>query len=169
MLKLGLESGDQAVLDQMNKGTSLDRVSRILTYLHQAGIFTYVYLLFGTQFEDKISAHSTLTFTKAHEAYIDYLNLAVFNLPRFCEDAEDLETKEFYQGDLSLYSNFVHPCGWDRKQVKRFLDKTFKKQLAIGSRFRKNPAFFSANHAMFFNPVWQKRQSASSESDNSAN
>jgi radical SAM superfamily enzyme YgiQ (UPF0313 family) len=166
MLKLGLESGDQAVLDQMCKGTSLNRASRILKYLHEAGIFTYVYLLFGTQFEDRASAHTTLAFTKAHQPYIDYLNLAVFNLPRFSEEAEDLETQEFYQGDLSLYLNFVHPAGWDRKQVKQFLDKIFKKQLAIGSRFRKNPAFFSANHAMFFNPVWQKKQTGLTGSDN---
>lgn len=161
MLKLGLESGDQTVLDRMNKGTRLDLVSRILENLHQAGIFTYVYLLFGTQFEDRSSAHTTLAFTQAHAQYIDYLNLAVFNLPRFSEEAKDLETREFYQGDLSLYLNFVHPAGWDRKQVKQFLDKTFKKQLAIGSGFRKNPAFFSANHAMFFNPDWQSEQAGS--------
>ncbi|MCA1794401.1 MAG: radical SAM protein, partial [Desulfobacteraceae bacterium] len=147
MLKLGLESGDQAVLDSMHKGTDLTLVSRILKNLSQAGIFTYVYLLFGTSFEDKASACKTLDFTRHHQEYIDYLNLAVFNLPRFSQDANDLETREFYHGDLSLYLNFIHPAGWDRKQVKQFLDKTFKKQLAIGSRFRKNPAFFSSNHA----------------------
>jgi hypothetical protein len=60
----------------------------------------------------------------------------------------------------------VHPSGWDRKQVKQFLDKTFKKQMAIGSRVRKNPAFFSANHAMFFNPVWLNKQIRSTGSEN---
>jgi radical SAM superfamily enzyme YgiQ (UPF0313 family) len=166
MLKLGLESGDQAVLDRMNKGTTLDRAARILKNLHQAGIFTYVYLLFGTQFEDRSSALTTLAFTKAHQASIDYLNLAVFNLPRFSKDAENLETRDFYQGDLSLYANFVHPSGWDRKQVKQFLDKIFKKQMATGSGVRKNPAFFSANHAMFFNPVWRNKQIRSRGSEN---
>jgi radical SAM superfamily enzyme YgiQ (UPF0313 family) len=157
MLKLGLESGDQVVLDRMNKGTRVDRASRILKNLHQAGIFTYVYLLFGTQFEDRASAHTTLAFARAHRSCIDYLNLAVFNLPRFSEEARDLETRDFYEGDLSLYLNFVHPSGLDRKQVKQFLDKTFKKQMGIGSRMRRNPAFFSANHAVFFNPAWQKK------------
>ncbi|HKK00062.1 MAG TPA: radical SAM protein [Desulfotignum sp.] len=151
MLKLGLESGDQSVLDNMHKGTDLAMVSRILKNLSQAGIFTYVYLLFGTVFEDAAAAGKTLDFIREHQAYIDYLNLAVFNLPKHSEDARGVETCEFYRGDLSLYLNFVHPKGWDRKQVKQFLDKTFKKQLAIGSRFRKNPAFFSSNHAMFFN------------------
>lgn len=151
MLKLGLESGDQDVLDRMNKGTDLTTVSRMLKNLHRAGILTYVYLLFGTGFEDEAAAHKTLAYIKEHKQYIDYLNLAVFNLPRFSEDAQGLETREFYHGDLSLYLNFTHPKGWERKKVKKFLDKTFKKELAVGSKFRKNPAFFSSNHAIFFN------------------
>ncbi|MCA1784838.1 MAG: radical SAM protein, partial [Desulfobacteraceae bacterium] len=158
MLKLGLESGDQSVLDRMNKGTDLTLVSRILQNLSRAGIFTYVYLLFGTRFEDKAAACKTLAFTRQHRDYIDYVNLAVFNLPKYSEDANDLETREFYHGDLSLYLDFTHPYGWNRKQVKRFLDKTGKKQLAIGSGFRKNPAFFSANHAMFFNRSMDDRK-----------
>ena len=151
MLKLGLESGDQGVLDQMNKGTDLTMVSTILKNLHHAGILTFVYLLFGTSFEDEQAAFKTLEYVKAHEKYIDYLNLAVFNLPKFSDDAKNLDTQEFYHGDLSLYLNFTHPFGWDRRQVKQFLDKTFKKQLSAGSGIRKNPAFFSSNHAAFFN------------------
>ncbi len=150
MLKLGLESGDQGVLDQMNKGTNLNFVSTILKNLHHAGILTFVYLLFGTSFEDEQGAFKTLEYIKAHEVYIDYLNLAVFNLPKFSDDAKDLDTREFYHGDLSLYLNFTHPFGWDRRQVKQFLDKTFKKQVSAGSGIRKNPAFFSSNHAVFF-------------------
>jgi hypothetical protein len=79
------------------------------------------------------------------------LNLSVFNLPKFSDDAQGLVTHEFYHGDLSLYLNFEHPRGWTRRNVKSFVDKEFKKQLGVGSRFRKNPAFFSSNHAMFFN------------------
>lgn len=150
MLKLGLESGDQQVLDGMNKGTDLSVVSKTLKNLHQAGILTFVYLLFGTGYEDEKAAYRTLEFIEAHKQYIHYLNLAVFNLPRFSEDARELATKEFYHGDLSLYLNFEHPFGWDRRKVKQFLDKTFKKKVFSGGRIRKNPAFFSSNHAVFF-------------------
>ncbi|MCG8632889.1 MAG: radical SAM protein [Desulfobacterales bacterium] len=153
MLKLGLESGDQGVLDRMNKGTDLSVVSLTLKNLKEAGILTFVYLLFGTSFEDKPAARHTLDYVKAHQGNIDYMNLAVFNLPKFSEDAEGLATREFYHGDLSLYLNFDHPDGWDRRHVKSFLDKEFKKELGVGSRFRKNPAFFSSNHAMFFNDL----------------
>jgi len=48
MLKLGLESGDQGVLDQMKKGFCLEEASRVIKNLREAGISTYVYLLFGT-------------------------------------------------------------------------------------------------------------------------
>ncbi len=150
MLKLGLESGDQGVLNQMNKGTDLAMASVILENLHAAGILTFVYLLFGTSFENRTAAFKTLEYIKRHEKYIDYLNLAVFNLPMFSEDAEDLETHEFYHGDLSLYLNFVHPGEWDRLKIKQFLDKKFKKEISCGSSVRKNPAFFSSNHAAFF-------------------
>jgi len=153
MLKLGLESGDQDVLDQMNKGTDLDLVSSTLKNLKNAGILTFVYLLFGTGFEDEAAARKTLEYVKVHRDNIDYLNLAVFNLPKFSEDADGLDTWEFYHGDLSLYLNFKHPKGWGRRKVKAFVDKEFKKELGVGSRFRKNPAFFSSNHAMFFNDL----------------
>ena len=48
MLKLGVESGDQAVLDHLGKGIDLSMVRKALMAIHQAGIATYVYLLFGT-------------------------------------------------------------------------------------------------------------------------
>ncbi len=150
MLKLGLESGDQCVLDKMNKGTDLNMTSVILKNLHQAGILTFIYLLFGTRFEDESAAKKTLDYVRVHHQYMDYLNLAVFNLPKFSEDAQGLQTREFYHGDLSLYLNFTHPAGWDRRRVKQFLDKAFKKGIS-GSNIRKNPAFFSSNHAAFFN------------------
>ena len=150
MLKLGLESGDQNVLDQMNKGTDIQLASTTLKNLNKAGILTFVYLLFGTSFENEKAAYKTLEFIESHQAYIDYLNLAVFNLPKFSEDAADLKTREFYHGDLSLYLNFTHPHGWERRSVKHFLDKVFKKRAFAGGHIRKNPFLFSSNHAMFF-------------------
>ena len=62
MLKLGLESGDQDVLDALGKGIDLATAARALAALKQAGIGTYVYLLFGTPAEDRASALKTLAF-----------------------------------------------------------------------------------------------------------
>lgn len=149
LLKLGLESGDQAVLDKMEKGTDLGLASQVLTALQNAGIHTYVYLLFGTQFENEAEADKTLDYVIRHSDRISFLNLAIFNLPRFSEDAMSLKTRMFSSGDLSLYLSFKHPDGWDRKRVRSFLEKKFKKHPEVGKILKYDPPFFTSNHAMF--------------------
>jgi radical SAM superfamily enzyme YgiQ (UPF0313 family) len=149
MLKLGVESGDQKVLDSLEKGIDLSVASKALGNLKSAGVSTYVYLLFGTPSETRKSAEKTLAFTLAHAPAIDFLNLAVFNLPAFSEDAAGLETNEFYPGDLSLYREFVHPHGWNRDQVRRFLENEFKKSAPIRAILHHDPPFFTSNHAPF--------------------
>lgn len=150
MLQLGLESGDQEVLDSLDKGIRLEDASRALRNLHQAGIGTYVYLLFGTPAEDETCARKTLRFTADHAGCIDFLNLSIFNLPRGCEEAAVLDTYDFSDGDISLYQGFVHPKGWDRNRVRQFLDKEFKRNPAIAAIVRNDPPFFTSNHAPFF-------------------
>ena len=150
MLKLGLESGSQAVLNAMNKGNNLERSSRALKSLNKAGIATYVYLLFGTPWETEVEAQETLEFVVRHSPYIDFLNMAVFNLPNNSPEATQLNTRDFYVGDLSLYTGFSHPSGWDRKSVKTFLDKKFRRHPAIQSILRRHPPGFGSNHAPLF-------------------
>ncbi len=150
MLKLGVESGDQDVLDALGKGIHIDTVSRALETIHQAGIATYVYLLFGTPAEDERSAAKTLDFTLGHASSIDFLNLAIFNLPAYGDAAGSLNTEDFYEGDLSLYREFIHPRGWRRERVRRFLSKAFKRPGAIRTILSNDPPFFTSNHAPFF-------------------
>ena len=150
MLKLGIESGDQEVLDRLNKGIDLPTASAVLKSLKRAGIATYVYLLFGTPPESKDSAMKTLDFAIEHQDCIDFLNLAIFNLPSGSIEAQSLETGDFYEGDLSLYKNFQHPLGWQRPVVRNFLEKTFKKHPAVAPIVQRMPGFFTSNHAPFF-------------------
>jgi hypothetical protein len=147
MLKLGVESGDQTVLDALSKGIDIGMASRALAALHRAGIATYVYLLFGTPAEDEAAARRTLAFTVDHADCIDFLNLAIFNLPAHGSEADRLDTTDFYAGDLSLYREFAHPGGWGRSRVRPFLSKVFKKQPAIASILNNDPPFFTSNHA----------------------
>ncbi len=150
MLKIGLESGSQQVLNRLEKGVSLDMASRVLHNLKQVGISTYVYLLFGTPAENEITARKTLAFTADHCRVIDFLNLAIFNLPLNSPDAADLQLKDFYEGDLALYRDFKHPSGWDRWEVRNFLSKSFRKHPAIQPILRRDPPIFTSNHAPFF-------------------
>ncbi len=150
MLKLGLESGDQGGLTATDKGIDLTLVSRVLKALAEAGIATFVYLLFGTPAESITEARRTMEFVVRHHTAIRFLNLAIFNMPIAGLDAKDLGTSTFYEGDLSLYTDFTHPLGWDRQAIRRFLDQEFKRQPAIDAIIKRSPPFFTSNHAPFF-------------------
>jgi radical SAM superfamily enzyme YgiQ (UPF0313 family) len=150
MLKLGLESGNQDVLDSMHKGIDLAMVADALTALKSAGIGTYVYLLFGTPSESIIEARHTLDFIVDHAGAITFLNLAIFNMPVCSQEAATLEVSSFSEGDLSLYTDFVHPHGWDRQAIRRFLDREFKRHPAVADILRRDPPHFTSNHAPFF-------------------
>jgi len=121
-----------------------------LKTLKKVGIATYVYLLFGTPSETIVEARKTLDFTVRHISDIDFLNLAIFNLPVNSSEAKELETNEFYEGDMSLYRSFLHPRGWGRNLVRQFLSQEFKKHPAVVSIMRKAPPIFTSNHAPFF-------------------
>ncbi len=150
MLKLGLESGDQEVLNKMHKGIDLQLAAQILKNLHDAGIATYVYLLFGTPAESHQQALRTQSFVEEHHQTIDFLNLAIFNLPAGSQEIASLEIADFYEGDLSMYRSFNHPKGWNRGEVRRFLDSSFKRSPDIAAILRRDPPFFTSNHAPFF-------------------
>jgi len=149
MLKLGLESGSQRVLDTLDKGINLERAAQVLHNLHQCGIATYVYLLFGTPAETEADARMTHDFVRTHHETITFFNLAIFNMPVCGSDAEPVENR-FSDGNLSLYCDFRHPHGWDRKHVRIFLQKQFRKDPLIRAIDIRNPGIFGSNHAPFF-------------------
>ncbi len=150
MLKLGLESGDQSVLDKLQKGMDLETASRALKNLKIADIASYIYLLFGTPAETITEARRTLDFTVKHQDAVTFLNLAIFNMPACSSEAGELDTEQFYEGDLSLYTGFRHPRGWDRKLVRQFLEDEFKKHPAVAPIINNTPPVFTSNHAAFF-------------------
>jgi len=149
MLQLGIESGSDRVLDEMNKGISSAGASRALHCLHAAGIATYVYLLFGTPWETEDEAQQTMDFVVANAPSIDFFNIAVFNMPAGQQNDAEHVAREFSDADLSLYTDFVHPSGWDRKSVRAFLDQCFKRHKAIAPIIIRKPPLFGSNHAPF--------------------
>jgi radical SAM superfamily enzyme YgiQ (UPF0313 family) len=150
MLKLGVESGDQFVLDYLEKGIDLADVSAILKNLKNAGVATYVYLLFGTPPEGQEEARKTVDFIASHHDCIGFLNLAIFNMPIHGPEGRESKTRSFYEGDLSLYTDFDHPKGWTRSKIRQFLDKELRRHPAIAPILRRDPPVFTSNHAPFF-------------------
>lgn len=150
MLKLGLESGDQQVLDKLGKGIDLQQASAALKNLHRAGIKVYCYVLFGTPAENAEAAHRTFDFVRLHHQAITYLNLAVFAMPLSAATAANYHTSPFYEADLSLYTNFSHPVGWDRKQIRHFINATFRSNPQTTAIMKQDPPLFTSNHAALF-------------------
>lgn len=149
MLKLGIESGSEKVLEQMNKGIDLQLVSKVLKNLQHTGIATYIYLLFGTPSENHREARKTLNFIAEHDTAVNFLNLSVFNLPICSSSTSELIITDQYQGDLSVYADFIHPQDWNRKKIRVFLEHEFKKHPSISPIIKRNPPFFTSNHAPF--------------------
>lgn len=156
MLKLGLESGSQRVLDALDKGIRLERASTVLNNLRRCGIAAYVYLLFGTPAETEGDALMTLDFVRRHHQSITFFNLAIFNMPVCGQEAESVESR-FSDGDLSLYCDFSHPCGWDRRRVRDFLHRRFRRDSLIRPIELRNPGAFGSSHAPFFSGIFSSR------------
>jgi hypothetical protein len=150
MLKLGLESGDPNVLEKMQKGILLDHIPVILSNLRQAGIMTYIYLLFGTPYESETEARKTMAFIIKNNREITFINAALFNMPVNSSETLHYRTWPISNGDLSLYVNFHHPRQWTRHNVRIFLDREFRRHPAISAILRRTPKIFTSNHAPFF-------------------
>jgi hypothetical protein len=71
-------------------------------------------------------------------------------MPAGAAAAEALETRDFSEGDLSLYADFKHPQGWDRRLVRRFMERVFTKHPAVAAIRRREVPIFTSNHAPFF-------------------
>jgi hypothetical protein len=149
MLQLGLESGSQAVLDRLGKGTRLETASAILRNLHQAGIVTYVYVMLGTPDETDEDRRLTLAFLEQHAETIGFLNLAIMNLPRDSALAQKDRISQSRDLPLSLYRP-VDKEAAQRRAARQFLSRELLGSPAIRAIVRRTPPLFTSNHAMFF-------------------
>ncbi len=158
MLQLGLESGSQAVLDRLQKGTRVEQAARMLANLHGAGIRTYVYVMLGTPGETAADAELTLRFLEEQGALIDYLNLAIMNLPRESPLLVDpaavgitASAPLAEDAPLGLYRSFVSSTGWGRSEARRFLQQKLLGSPTIRAAVNRVPSRFTSNHAFLFN------------------
>lgn len=151
MLSLGLESGDRDVLKSLRKGIRLEMVPQMLENLRNAGILTFVYIMFGTPAENRDAAQRTWEYVTAISGNISFLNVSIFNMPVNSDEAKLYPSGDFYDGDLSLYREFEHPAGWNRGEIRNFLSRDLKRTPAIREILQRTPPVFTSNIAPFLN------------------
>ena len=157
MLQLGLESGSQALLDRMGKGTRVADASTILSNLARAGIAAYVYVMLGAPGETEADAERTRSFLAGRAGEIGFLNLSILNLPREASWPESAEGSAPRAGGfldekdpLRLYRRVPASDGWGRAQAKRFLQQRILGDPAIRAIAARTPPWFGDSHAVFF-------------------
>ena len=85
MMRFGLESGSQRLLNRMGKGTTIEVMERILEWCSDAGMFTTCFMFFGFPGETKEDIDETLSFIRRNQARIGYLSFTQFRLERLSD------------------------------------------------------------------------------------
>ena len=64
MIKFGVESGDQCILDAMKKGTTLEDIRRIFRWCNELGLDTHAHVMLGNVGETRETIERTIEFVK---------------------------------------------------------------------------------------------------------
>jgi len=75
-IKVGIETGSEAVLRRMNKGITLEQARQAARLFHQAGLYWTGYFLIGTPGEIQEDLYKTLTFM--YDLKPDFASLGVY-------------------------------------------------------------------------------------------
>lgn len=89
LIMWGVESGNDRVLNMINKGTNIHDIEIVLKNSHNIGIKNIPYMMIGFPTETKEEFIETINFLNKNEKYVDLVSFSVFGL----------------QKDTSIYKN----------------------------------------------------------------
>ncbi|MBZ9577940.1 cobalamin-dependent protein [Patescibacteria group bacterium] len=132
LVMFGLESGNQAVLDRNNKGTTLEQARRTMRIVKKSKIYTLGSFILGLPGETKETCEETIKFAKELNCDVTKFNLAVpYPGSKFFEDLfkntdSIFEPEKFTSwhdwADCSGNPVYV-PCDMDAKDLLNFQRK----------------------------------------------
>lgn len=152
MLQLGVESGSKDLLDRFDKGLDPKVAERVVRSAAGYGVRTYLYLLFGLPAESDYHRETTMEFVARNAGCVDFLNLSLFNLPRYSELTDRAEEFDIVKGDfpqddtIRLYWPFASRNASPREDGRRFLSRRFVTHPHIRSVVRRTPRWLRAAH-----------------------
>jgi radical SAM superfamily enzyme YgiQ (UPF0313 family) len=80
MVRFGVESGSQRMLDLMNKRTNVNDIEKILRSFHLNGIWNHINIMSGYLYETEQDIHETISFLERNVNYIDSVRINPFFL-----------------------------------------------------------------------------------------
>lgn len=149
MLQLGFESASAGLLERMNKGVDPMRFPTILSNLREAGIKSYVYLLFGLPGETDEDRESSLQLCAGNRP--DFLNASLFRLPPSAALAREPERFAMETPRAAPHDRYLHLAGEEsrRPAVRRWLSGRFLTHPAIRPVVSRTPRYYKSSHAPF--------------------
>lgn len=131
LIRYGVETGSQKILDHMNKVLYVDEMEQIMKDTHEAGIWNHINIVTGYLHEDEKDVQLTLDFLDRNKDYIDSVRVNPFYVPI----GSPIHNNPGKYGitlrkNTGSYVQFDEPLrSWEEKQVwiKKVTDTILKK------------------------------------------
>ena len=107
VVSFGLETYNQNLLNDMNKGISNRYFSSVLSECHFSGIFIHCFFMIGFPGEENVNSNELLEFIGAHRYIINSVTISLFRLERLSPIYQkikkyNIELKDDYSNDYIL-------------------------------------------------------------------
>lgn len=138
----GIESGNQEILDQLQKGIDIEQVEKALEITCKAGIRTKGFFILGTPFETKETIKETIHFMKKID--LDDFHMTYFTpFPGTAIYNHQIKNKKFYKkrwSEMNEWTPVFIPKGFSKNELISFSKKAFRefylRPKIIGSYFK---------------------------------
>jgi len=121
LISYGIESGSQEMLDFLQKGISLEKVSQALRWTKEAGIMTEGLFMMGLPRETRETIQMTIDYAKRDE--IDDIAITIFTpLPgtRLTQDIQQYGTFDNDWRKMSQHQAVFVPWGFTQEEIEQF-------------------------------------------------
>ena len=157
LIRYGVETGSQKILDHMNKKLYVDEIKKIMQYTHEAGIWNHINIVTGYLHETEDDVQLTLDFIEEYKEYIDSVRINPFYLP--INSPIHLNPEKYgitIRNNTGSYVEFDEPdCTFEEKQnrIKKTTSKILEKCIDSDINFAGILPFLVASAMAYFGDV----------------
>lgn len=124
----GIESGNQEVLNKLQKGITIEKIKQALKMTHDAGIRSKGFFILGTPFETKETVRQTIAFMKKID--LDDFHMTYFTpFPGTAIYNHYIKNKKFYEKEWSKMNEWTPtfiPEGFSSDELITLSKKAFR-------------------------------------------